>query len=59
MAHPVDPELEPLFRPFRVKTLELANRIVMAPMTRGFSPGGVRVRTSPPTIGDALRTTSA
>jgi 2,4-dienoyl-CoA reductase-like NADH-dependent reductase (Old Yellow Enzyme family) len=37
----VDPELEPLFRPFRVKTLELANRIVMAPMTRGFSPGGV------------------
>jgi 2,4-dienoyl-CoA reductase-like NADH-dependent reductase (Old Yellow Enzyme family) len=41
VAHAVDPELAPLFRPFRVKTLELANRIVMAPMTRGFSPGGV------------------
>jgi 2,4-dienoyl-CoA reductase-like NADH-dependent reductase (Old Yellow Enzyme family) len=30
-----------LFRPFRVKSLELSNRIVMAPMTRAFSPGGV------------------
>lgn len=30
-----------LFRPFRYKSLELKNRIVMAPMTRVFSPGGV------------------
>src|SRR3954471_7386160 len=30
-----------LFRPFRVHDLKLANRIVMAPMTRSFSPGGV------------------
>ena len=30
-----------LFRPFTVGPLTLANRIVMAPMTRNFSPGGV------------------
>lgn len=30
-----------LFQPFQVKTLKLPNRIVMAPMTRSFSPGGV------------------
>lgn len=30
-----------LFSPFRYKSLELKNRIVMAPMTRSFSPGGV------------------
>lgn len=30
-----------LFRPFRFKSLELPNRIVMAPMTRNFSPEGV------------------
>lgn len=30
-----------LFSPFRYKSLELANRIVMAPMTRSHSPGGV------------------
>jgi 2,4-dienoyl-CoA reductase-like NADH-dependent reductase (Old Yellow Enzyme family) len=30
-----------LFQPFRLKSLELKNRIVMAPMTRSFSPGGV------------------
>jgi 2,4-dienoyl-CoA reductase-like NADH-dependent reductase (Old Yellow Enzyme family) len=32
---------DPLFRPFSTKNLSLANRIVMAPMTRSFSPGGV------------------
>ena len=31
----------PLFRPFQNKSLNLKNRIVMAPMTRSFSPGGV------------------
>jgi len=31
----------PLFQPFRLKSLDLKNRIVMAPMTRSFSPGGV------------------
>jgi 2,4-dienoyl-CoA reductase-like NADH-dependent reductase (Old Yellow Enzyme family) len=30
-----------LFRPFRLKSLELSNRFVMAPMTRTFSPNGV------------------
>lgn len=30
-----------LFQPFRIKSLSLPNRIVMAPMTRSFSPGGV------------------
>jgi len=30
-----------LFTPFTIGRLKLANRIVMAPMTRSFSPGGV------------------
>ena len=30
-----------LFAPFTLKSLTLKNRIVMAPMTRGFAPGGV------------------
>ena len=30
-----------LFQPFRIKNLLLPNRIVMAPMTRAFSPEGV------------------
>lgn len=30
-----------LFQPFQLKSLRLKNRIVMAPMTRSFSPGGV------------------
>ncbi len=30
-----------LFRPFKLKSLNLRNRIVMAPMTRSFSPAGV------------------
>lgn len=30
-----------LFSPFRLKNLELKNRVVMAPMTRSRSPGGV------------------
>lgn len=30
-----------LFRPLTIKSLELKNRIVMAPMTRTFSPNGV------------------
>ena len=33
--------VDALFRPLRVKSLDLPNRIVMAPMTRTFSPGGV------------------
>lgn len=32
---------ESLFRPFSLKTLNIKNRIVMAPMTRSFSPGGI------------------
>jgi 2,4-dienoyl-CoA reductase-like NADH-dependent reductase (Old Yellow Enzyme family) len=39
-------QLEPpvsdvLFQPFKIKSLTLKNRIVMAPMTRSFSPDGV------------------
>lgn len=30
-----------LFRPIKIKNLELPNRVVMAPMTRAFSPKGV------------------
>lgn len=32
---------ENLFKPFKLKTLNIKNRIVMAPMTRSFSPNGV------------------
>src|SRR5260221_10644258 len=31
----------PLFRPFVLSKLSLANRVVMAPMTRQMSPGGI------------------
>jgi len=34
-------DVEPLFQPLQVRGLSLANRIVMAPMTRNFSPRGV------------------
>ncbi len=34
-------DLDLLFSPYRLKSLTLPNRIVMAPMTRSFSPGGV------------------
>jgi 2,4-dienoyl-CoA reductase-like NADH-dependent reductase (Old Yellow Enzyme family) len=33
--------IDSLFRPFSLKTLNIKNRIVMAPMTRSFSPGGI------------------
>lgn len=33
--------LDTLFRPFKLKSLNLKNRIVMAPMTRSFSPNGI------------------
>jgi len=36
-----DVDLAALFEPFRLKSLQLENRIVMAPMTRSKSPGGV------------------
>ncbi len=39
--HGVSMSTAALFRPFSVKSLNLPNRIVMAPMTRSFSPGGV------------------
>src|SRR5690606_10007735 len=34
-------EATALFRPLRIRSLTVRNRIVMAPMTRYFSPGGV------------------
>lgn len=33
--------IDVLFRPFEVRSLRLPNRVVMAPMTRSFSPGGI------------------
>jgi 2,4-dienoyl-CoA reductase-like NADH-dependent reductase (Old Yellow Enzyme family) len=30
-----------LFKPFSLKSLNIKNRIVMAPMTRSFSPNGI------------------
>lgn len=33
--------VDTLFRPFRIGTLSLANRVVMAPMTRTFAPEGI------------------
>lgn len=35
------PPYDILFTPFQIKSLRLPNRIVMAPMTRAHSPGGV------------------
>jgi 2,4-dienoyl-CoA reductase-like NADH-dependent reductase (Old Yellow Enzyme family) len=34
-------QTDSLFRPFSLKSLNTRNRIVMAPMTRSFSPQGV------------------
>lgn len=34
-------DVSPLFEPLRVRSLALPNRIVMSPMTRNFSTGGV------------------
>ena len=33
--------VQALFKPFQLGALELPTRVVMAPMTRSFSPGGV------------------
>lgn len=41
LAQPRLHRTEPLFEPARIGTLQLANRIAMAPMTRAMSPGGV------------------
>jgi 2,4-dienoyl-CoA reductase-like NADH-dependent reductase (Old Yellow Enzyme family) len=35
------PNLDVLFKPYRLNALKLPNRAVMAPMTRSMSPGGV------------------
>ncbi len=35
------PNFDALFQPFKLSGMELSNRIVMAPMTRSFSPDGV------------------
>jgi 2,4-dienoyl-CoA reductase-like NADH-dependent reductase (Old Yellow Enzyme family) len=34
-------DMQTLFQPFSLKSLKLKNRIVMAPMTRSFSPNGI------------------
>lgn len=41
MSQAATPDPSSLFQPFSHGALHLANRIVMAPMTRCFSPGGV------------------
>ena len=37
----IDPAVAPLFTPATIGSMQVPNRIVMAPMTRAFSPGGV------------------
>ncbi len=37
----INKELEGLFQPIEIGSLNLKNRIVMAPMTRAFSPNGI------------------
>lgn len=37
----VNPDVDVLFEPLRLKGLDLKNRIVMAPMTRGMAPEGI------------------
>jgi len=34
-------DVSPLFKPLTVRGMTVPNRLVMAPMTRSFSPGGV------------------
>ena len=41
MDHSSAPAHRALFDPLRVRSITLRNRIVMAPMTRSFSPGGI------------------
>ncbi|WP_259454024.1 NADH:flavin oxidoreductase [Streptomyces ginkgonis] len=40
-THPADRAADVLLRPFSVGRLHLPNRVIMAPMTREFSPDGV------------------
>jgi len=37
----MNPQVAPLFEPLQIRSVRLANRVVMAPMTRSFSPSGV------------------
>jgi 2,4-dienoyl-CoA reductase-like NADH-dependent reductase (Old Yellow Enzyme family) len=37
----MNPLVAPLFQPLQIREVTLKNRVVMAPMTRGFSPGGI------------------
>jgi 2,4-dienoyl-CoA reductase-like NADH-dependent reductase (Old Yellow Enzyme family) len=37
----MNPLVTPLFQPLQIRSVALKNRVVMAPMTRGFSPGGI------------------
>lgn len=41
MEKNIDKTLDKLYEPVTLGQLKLANRVVMAPMTRGFSPNGV------------------
>src|SRR5579859_6216252 len=40
-CNPMNPLVAPLFQPLQIGSVRLKNRIVMAPMTRSFSPHGV------------------
>ncbi|MDB5669261.1 MAG: 12-oxophytodienoate reductase, partial [Alphaproteobacteria bacterium] len=40
-ATPGAGQMDILFQPVRIGTMQVRNRIVMAPMTREFSPDGV------------------
>src|ERR1700676_805527 len=41
LVNGVDMSNDALFQPFKLKGLTLPNRVVMPPMTRSFSPGGI------------------
>jgi 2,4-dienoyl-CoA reductase-like NADH-dependent reductase (Old Yellow Enzyme family) len=41
LSNDTSPDSDPLFQPFSLRSLRLANRFVMSPMTREYSPEGV------------------
>ena len=46
-------DITPLFEPLSIRGMSLPNRVVMAPMTRSFSPTASLAKTSLNTISDA------
>nr|WP_272213436.1 hypothetical protein [Marinicella sp. W31]MDC2879392.1 hypothetical protein [Marinicella sp. W31] len=53
------PDTQVLFKPFKLKSLDLKNRIVMAPMTRSFHLKVCPATMLPPTTNAARKVMSA